>query len=169
MFFGNSRVMLFTPNGGSTPPASRAETRIWWSNNESDYNDYLIEGTLDCPALIEKGLMPEGSGTEEQPFWNNSPIKVEIGSAVTTIGYYVFYYCTNLMSVTIPDDVTSIGRMAFYGCSGLTSVTIPDNVTSIGYVFNGCDNLTSVTFEGKDVVTVQAMDNYPFGLNDASW
>ena len=44
-------------------PATRNETRIWWSTDENDYSDYLIEGLMDCPALVEAGLMPEGSGT----------------------------------------------------------------------------------------------------------
>lgn len=110
----------------------RPETRIWWSDEESDYNDYLIEGALDCPALIERGLMPEGSGTESEPSWNNPPVKVEIGSAVTSIGDWAFYDCDDLMSVTIPDRVTSIGQSAFCYCTSLTSIIIPDSVTSIG-------------------------------------
>ena len=32
----------------------------------------------------------------------------------------------------ISHSVTSIGEGVFYGCSGLTSVTIPNSVTSIG-------------------------------------
>lgn len=31
--------------------------------------DYLIEGAMDCPALISAGLMPPGSGTELEPSW----------------------------------------------------------------------------------------------------
>lgn len=145
MFFGNARVMLFTPDGGSTPPATSAETRIWWSQSESDYDDYLIEGTLDCPALVEKGLMPEGSGSQFEPSWNNQPVKIEIGSAVTSIGSDAFYGCSGLTIVTISDSVTSIGDSAFYNCSGLTSVTIPDSVKSIyKTAFSHC-GLTSVT------------------------
>ncbi|MGM9837118.1 MAG: leucine-rich repeat protein [Paludibacteraceae bacterium] len=61
--------------------------------------------------------------------------------SVTSIGYYAFYYCGSLTSVTIPESVTSIGDRAFYDCDGLTSVTIPESVMSIGksafsYVFN---------------------------------
>ena len=99
-------VHINTLNGGNititTGPTTRAETRVWWSSDDSNYNDYLIEGTLDCPALIEKGLMPEGSGTEFEPYWNNAPVKVEIGSAVTSIGENAFYGCSRLTSVTIP-------------------------------------------------------------------
>ena len=68
------------------------------------------------------------------------------GKTVTGIGNYVFYRCTGLTAVTIPDSVTSIGNWSFDGCTGLTDVTIPDSVTSIGDgAFNGCTGLTSVT------------------------
>ena len=64
----------------------------------------------------------------------------------TSIGSYVFYKCSGLISVTIPNSVTSIGYSAFRYCSGLTSITIPDSVTSIGNdAFLGCSGLKSIT------------------------
>ncbi|MCI5683074.1 MAG: leucine-rich repeat domain-containing protein, partial [Clostridiales bacterium] len=48
--------------------------------------------------------------------------------SVTSIGDYVFAYCTGLTSVVIPDSVTSIGAGAFFGCDSLTSVVLPGSV-----------------------------------------
>ena len=68
-----------------------------------------------------------------------------IPNSVTSIGWYAFYGCNDLTSVTIPNSVTSIGKQAFCSC-GLTSVTIPNSVTEIGYgAFQDCSYLTSVT------------------------
>ena len=79
--------------------------------------------------------------------------------SVTAIGYYAFYGCSGLTSVTIPNSVTTVGEKAFYGCSGLTSVTIPNSVTTIGYsAFNGCSGLTGVTIPNS----VTAIGNYTF-------
>ena len=65
---------------------------------------------------------------------------------VTSIGNGVFYGCTGLTSITIPNTVTSIGEYAFEGCTALTSVIIPDSVTRIEWrAFCGCSRLTSVT------------------------
>lgn len=36
--------------------------------------------------------------------------------SVTSIGYFAFYECYNLTSVSIPNSVTSIGNYAFWGC-----------------------------------------------------
>ena len=44
--------------------------------------------------------------------------------SVTSIGWYAFYECTGLTSVTIPNSVTSIGVYAFVSCSGLTSFSV---------------------------------------------
>ena len=58
---------------------------------------------------------------------------------VVSIGKNAFQYCSDLLSVTIPNSVTSIETKAFFGCEYLTSVTIPNSVTSIGeYAFSHC-------------------------------
>ena len=68
---------------------------------------------------------------------------------VTAIGEWAFYYCYNLVSITLPDTVTSIEDRAFSDCTNLTSITIPNSVTHIGSdVFSWDDALTSITFEG---------------------
>ena len=41
------------------------------------------------------------------------------------IGNKLFYNCTNITNVTIPNSVTSIGSQAFYGCSGLPASFFP--------------------------------------------
>ena len=73
-------------------------------------------------------------------------LKKVIITGGTSIGYFAFYGCSGLTSITIPDSVTSIGSNAFNGCSGLENITIPDSVTSIGsYAFSRCSGLTSIT------------------------
>jgi len=60
--------------------------------------------------------------------------------------------------VTIPSNlggspVTAIGYWAFYGCDLLTSITIPNGVTSIEErVFSRCDLLTSINVDADNTV-----------------
>ena len=70
---------------------------------------------------------------------------ITIPNSVTKIGNHAFFDCWNLKSITIPDSVNEIGNYAFYNCQSLTSVTIPDSVTYIGNnAFYGCSKLTSI-------------------------
>ena len=64
-------------------PVVKKETHIKFEDGTE--GDYLIEGAMDCPALVAAGLMLEGSGTSAPPTWIKNPAKAEIGSAVTSI------------------------------------------------------------------------------------
>ena len=103
------------------------------SLTEIIYNAKAVADLKSDSYVFNKAAFPYG-------------FQVQFGDGVERIPAYLFYNCTGLTSVTIPDSVTSIGSDAFYGCTGLTSVTIPDSVTSIGSsAFSGCTGLTSVT------------------------
>ena len=45
-----------------------------------------------------------------------------IPNGVSSIGYYSFDQCNNLIRITIPSTVTSVGDYAFNGCSGLKTI-----------------------------------------------
>ena len=65
---------------------------------------------------------------------------------VTCVGEDAFYWCTNLVSVELPNTITSIESYAFYYATALTSLVIPNAVTSMGWeVFYNCSSLASVT------------------------
>ena len=63
---------------------------------------------------------------------NNEITDLVIPNGVTSIGWYAFYGCSGLASISIPNSVTKIGSWAFYGCSGLSTVTLPDDLVFIG-------------------------------------
>ena len=165
VYLGNPPAHIVQWIKDHSGPAPRAVTRIWWSNDESNFSD--------CPSnngTFDDTCFPTGKS-------NTDAVKVEFGSDVTSIGLEVFidcsgltnvtipnsviriedeafYNCTNLTSVMIDNGVMSIGSYAFADCSGLTSITVPNSVTSIGDgVFLECSNLTNVTI-GNGVTSI---------------
>lgn len=64
------------------------------------------------------------------------------------IGDEMFYTCSKLSKIVLPNNILEIGESAFYGCSSLKNIDIPDKVTEIGYsAFYNSSSLRSVTFE----------------------
>lgn len=110
----------------------------------------VVSPSAEEKETWEYQVIDEGLGTIAITGYNGNDKDVVIPEeidemTVTGIGSYVFYRCSRLASIEIPEGVTSIGYEVFRDCSGLKSVKIPDGVTSIdGYVFSGCISLESV-------------------------
>ena len=57
----------------------------------------------------------------------------------------MFYGCTNLSIVDLPDVLVSTGRNSFRKCSNLQSISFPEGFTTIGdYSFYDCEMLANV-------------------------
>ena len=82
--------------------------------------------------------------------YENGKGTIMFDAPVISIGDSIFYDCSSLTSITIPDGVTSIGDCAFSNCKSLTSVTIGESVTTIGErAFLGCGSLTSIIIPNR--------------------
>ena len=88
VFLGNPPQHVIDWIKAHSKPVENPKTKITFTDGTK--GEYLIEGAMDCPALVAAGLMPPGSGTEDLPSWIKYPAEVEIGSAVTSIRYGVF-------------------------------------------------------------------------------
>lgn len=78
---------------------------------------------------------------------NNKKVFLDLSlcTGLTSIPFYVFYRCVNMINFSLPPTVTTIEGMAFYGCDGLTKVVIPDTVQIIGFqAFDESANLETV-------------------------
>ena len=87
---------------------------------------------------------------------------IVIPDSVINIGISAFSECKNLESVTLSKGLEKIGENAFYNCDSLQSIEIPkslkdvyatyDSIDTPNGVFNECDNLKTIAFEGSTVI-----------------
>jgi len=113
-------------------------------------------------------------------FYENDTIKsVSVGDGITELGKYLFQYCTEIKSASLPSTLTFLHQGAFYQpdtkigvTAGLTEVTLPNNLKTIGkaafahnaleeitvpasvtewesYAFTDCSKLKKVTVESS--------------------
>ena len=80
---------------------------------------------------------------------------VIISEGITEIGSGVFYNCSTIQRLSIPNSVSFIGYHAFNG-TAITSLHVPAKVADISYLtFAGCDQLEDITFGEGSSYTVQ--------------
>ena len=85
------------------------------------------------------------------------PAKMADGVSLV-IEDYVFYGCTGLTAISLPEGLEGIGYYAFYNCTALKEITLPSTLnelgkyyssstsTSYGYVFYNCKALEKAEF-----------------------
>ena len=168
-------------NGGGSEPAGHEKTLIWFKGQD-DYEEFDWSGEINQQTMIDAGMCANLA-------WTRNPVKVEIGTkvtsigktafincydslttisipnSVTSIGNSAFSFCGSLTTISIPNSVTSIGKTAFYECVSLTSITIPSSVSSIGEnAFKKCNSLTSMSILGFTQAQIRANAS-SWGLN----
>ena len=115
--------------------------------SESQPNNVIYYTSTDGNIVTPSKTDVFGANLTSNVYQNGRGIMTFDGD-VTSIGFYAFYGCTTMKSISIPDSVTSIGGYAFEYNHNLTGITIPDSVTTIGDgVFSSCFALKS--FDGK--------------------
>ena len=87
------------------------------------------------------------------PFYNLSSLKnVTFSNAgvVTECNNYLFYKCTGVENLTLPESLVTIGNHTFSDMTALQYCRMSNNVESVGeYGFAGDVNLTDLTFSKK--------------------
>jgi DUF971 family protein len=135
-------------------------TTVSIPENVNNIGVYAFEGCANLRNIIIRtdkiyNTQTDNWGTRFPA--NNLVVTFEV---VATIGQYVFYNCTRIISVSIPNSATIIGTDAFQNCTGLTSVIIGSGVTSVGTnAFQNCTNLKNITIK-TDKVTNTQTDNW---------
>lgn len=116
-------------------------------------------GTYSAPSGVaydEVDVSVSGGGTAAlDDFVQNGYTGVFSSSNVTSLRDYVFYYCSGLTGVNLP-NCTSYGKRCF-AYSGITSITFKTGDTfiggSTGFQFQGCSRLQSITLP-SDITSI---------------
>ena len=82
-----------------------------------------------------------------------------VNYTISSIGYYTFYKCAELTSITIPNSVTKIGKFAFEK-SGLSSIIIPNSVISIEQDAFSDSKLQELIIEDGETTLSLSYDDY---------
>lgn len=120
----------------------RASNKLEYIGKNAFYNT----GFYKDPANWDNGLLYLNSNliaVDKERLNSNCRLYTK----TTLIASHVFYNCTDITAITIPESTEYINDYAFFDCDGLTNVTIPVKVKHIGNAaFYGCTNLKKITF-----------------------
>lgn len=89
---------------------------------------------------------------------NQSLQQIDI-SVVQEIGDDVFYYCTGLQEITIPDGITELAGSSFGNCTALKKITLPEGITNLG---SGCFYNCVMLEEIQLPESLTGMNSYAF-------
>jgi len=113
------------------------------------------------PALKEIRIDSVTEMGEDVFYYCTSLKSIVIPEGITMLTGATFGNCTSLESVTLPETLEVIGSGCFYNCLALKDITIPSSVTTINEnAFLNCASLTSITIPE----TVKTIGDYALGF-----
>lgn len=90
------------------------------------------------------------------------PNSLELGIISTGM----FYGCTSLETIKLPDNIQKIENLAFANCKSLSSFTVPKEVTIIKRgTFLNCESLSSITL-GNEITAIESSAFAGCGLTE---
>ena len=126
-------------------------TAVEFIDDFAFYKCYSLTAVnFDGVSAVEEGGETATSNLKwigERVFYNSGLTSITLPASLESLGARVFYKCMSLTSVTFTGDkLTEINDYMFYGCSALTDVTLPDGLKTIGnYAFRNCEALANIT------------------------
>ena len=160
-FAGSSSLTSVTIPSSLTNIGYMAFTNDYWGNYNSNIKSITLTATNIedyCKSKINYlALQSIGTAPRKLVIAGKEIDDLVVPSTID-IYDYLFYACTGLKFVTIPNGIRNIGVKAFYNCSSLTSITIPNSVKNIDdHAFSDCVRLGEVSLGyGLEKVTANA-------------
>ena len=125
---------------------SQPDNEIWYTSTDGkvvtpQYTLGNIDEETCFGAKIVSNEYKDGKGV------------ISFDGDVKSLGYYAFYKCKTLLSISIPGKVTEIGSITFGGCSSLTELRIPAGVSAFGWGSTSeCTSLETIVVSSENTV-----------------
>lgn len=125
-------------------------------NGES--TTYKVSEMAAAIAAISAGSTPD-IYAEETHDDNGDIVEAKL-HGFTKVRGYMFFGCTNLTLVYLPNNLTAVEKFAFNRCTSLILTSLPNNLISIGEsAFYNCTNL-ALTSLPNSLVTIESSAFY---------
>ena len=126
--------------------------------------DYSYDKATQTLTIFGKGAIYDYDNVANKAPWSayaDEIRKIEIESGITSIGFFAFYKCSGITSLSIPATVGYIGSSAFEDCMSLTSLALNEGLLSIGgSAFEGCSGLKTLTIPSTvNSISINAFKN----------
>ncbi len=116
----------------------------------------------NCPNLKLISVISKTEEIQDNAFAYNPALEtVLITGEITKFSVCVFYDCTALKNVTLPETLESMNQKAFYGCISLETVELPLSMTCVSMrTFENCSGLKSfIINENVTYIGIEAFKN----------
>lgn len=111
-------------------------------------NSIAVDAFENCSmlsAIYYNAFNCENIGhTNYKSCFSDCPISnLVFGDNVASIPSYIFYNCSGISELDLPNSIVSIGNYAFYNCQGIIELHLPSSLTHIGdFAFFNCDGIS---------------------------
>lgn len=128
------------------------ENGVYMGNENNPY--HALVGLVD-KNITEFSIHPQTKVLGGGVFYNCTGLtEITLPEGIVSICDGAFERCVNLRTVVMGDEISYIGQEAFYNCTSLTSFVVPRKVSVIeSYAFSKCTGLRTITLpQGLNVI-----------------